>query len=323
MNKPLIVITDNLIPHNNEEKAVLSPLRADLRVLDSSVPREERLSLCRRADALLVNMTEIDRGFIDSLEKCKIISRYGVGYDNVDVERATARGIWVGTVPDYCYQEVAEHTTALLLALSRDILSRDRAVRAGQWRVKPLKKLAPLRGSTLGILGYGRTGHAFHHQIRGFGFGEVLIHSSNLDEGDEIGGAKVVSFEELVARTDYLSLHIPLDETTRHLFDRKTLFTMKNGARLINTARGAIVDEEALYEALASGHLGGAAVDVLEEEPPRPDNPLLQLDNMVFTDHEAYYSENSIASLKRKTAENVLACLSDGKPIFAVNEPKA
>ncbi|MDC7220204.1 MAG: C-terminal binding protein [Spirochaetales bacterium] len=319
MTKPLIVITDNLFPHNNEEKAALAPLKADIRIVDH-MPRPELLSLCRRADALMVNMTEMDRDFIQALEKCRIISRYGVGYDNVDVEAATAKGIWVGTVPDYCYQEVAEHTTALLLALSRDIFSRDRAVRSGQWRAKPLKKLAPLRGSTLGILGYGRTGHAFHHQIRGFGFGHILINSTNLHPGEEVGGAMAVSFEELIARSDYLSLHIPLDEKTHHLLNRDVLFSMKPGARLINTARGAIIDEEALFEALDCGHLGGAAVDVLEEEPPAPDNPLLQLDNMVFTDHEAYYSEHSIAALKRKTAENVLACLSDGQPNFAVNK---
>jgi D-3-phosphoglycerate dehydrogenase / 2-oxoglutarate reductase len=320
MNKPLIVITDNLFPHNNEEKAVLAQINADLRILEQNTPRPELLSLCRQADALLVNMTEIDRDFIGALDKCRMISRYGVGYDNVNVTAATKKGVWVGTVPDYCYQEVAEHTTALLLALSRDILSRDRAVRAGQWRIKPLKKLTPLRGSTLGILGYGRTGHAFHHQIRGFGFGEILVHSSNLTEGDQIGGAEAVSFQEIITRSDYLSLHIPLDEKTHHLMNRDILFNMKKGARLINTSRGAIVDEKALYEALKSGHLGGAAVDVLEEEPPLKDNPLLQLDNMVFTDHEAYYSEHSIAALKRKTAENVLACLSDGKPVFAVNE---
>ena len=319
MNKPLIVITDNLFPHNREEETVLSVLGADLVILDN--PDRDRLAkACRLADALLVNMTVIDREFIGSLEKCRIISRYGVGYDNVDVGAATEKGIWVGTVPDYCYQEVAEHTTALLLTLSRDVLSRDRAVRSGQWRVKPLKRLTPLRGSTLGILGYGRTGHAFHHQIRGFGFGRILLHSRNLHVGDEIGGAEAVSFDDLIARSDYLSLHIPLDEKTRHLFNREILFKMKKGARLINTSRGAIVDESALYEALKSGHLGGAAVDVLEEEPPRPENPLLGLDNMVFTDHEAYYSEHSIAALKRKTAENVLTCLTEGRPRFSVNE---
>ena len=318
MNNLRIVITDNLFPHNEEEKKVLSPLQADIAVLDGHDVGALK-EACRTADALLVNMAEIDRGFVESLENCRIISRYGVGYDNVDVPAATEKGIWVGTVPDYCYQEVAEHTTALLLSLSRDILSRDRAVRSGQWRSKPLKKLTPLRGSTLGILGYGRTGHAFHHQIRGFGFGRILLHSRNLHRGDEIGGAEVVSFEELISRSDYLSLHIPLDETTRHLLDRDVIFKMKKGARLINTARGGIVDENALYDALASGHLGGAAVDVLEEEPPGKENPLLSLDNMVFTDHEAYYSEHSIAALKRKTAENVLACLREGKPVFSVN----
>ncbi len=321
MNRPHIVITDNLFPHNNEEIQVFSSFNADITILNNEDIFTIK-EITRTADALLVNMTEIDRDFISVLEKCKIISRYGVGYDNVDVDAATEKGIWVGTVPDYCYEEVAEHTTALLLALSRDILSRDRAVRSGQWRSKPLKKLRPLRGSTLGILGYGRTGHAFHHQIRGFGFGRVLLYSRNLQIGDEIGGAEAVSFEELIARSDYLSVHIPLDESTRHLINREVIFSMKEGARLINTARGGIVDEKALYDALVSGHLGGAAVDVLEEEPPRSDNPLLKLDNMVFTDHEAYYSEHSIAALKRKTAENALACLRDGKPVFSVNTVK-
>jgi D-3-phosphoglycerate dehydrogenase len=319
VKRPLIVITDNLFPHCDQEKEVLASLDCDLKILHSP-GREELYNACHQARAILINMIEADRDFINNMPECRIISRYGVGYDNVDVAAATEKGIWVGTVPDYCYEEVAEHTTALLLALSRDILSRDRAVRTGQWRTKPMAKLAPLRGSTLGILGYGRTGHAFHHQIRGFGFSRILLNSRNLQDGDQIGGAQVVSFEELLRESDYLSLHIPLDEETNHLFNRKTLFAMKKGARLINTARGAIIDESALYEALESGHLGGAAVDVLEQEPPLPDNPLLKLENMVFTDHDAYYSEHSIATLKRKTAENVLACLTVGRPVFAVNE---
>lgn len=318
MDKPLIVITDNLFPHCLEEKKVLASLKADLKIFQGA-SRKELMDACRHAQGILVNMENIDREFIDTLENCKIISRYGVGYDNVDVQAATEKGIYVGTVPDYCYEEVAEHTTALLLALSRDILPRDKAVRQGEWRVKPMKKLTPLRGSTLGILGYGRTGHAFHHQIRGFQFERVLLNSPNLNKGDEISGAEVVGFEELITQSDYISLHVPLDEKTKNLISRDVIFKMKKGARLINTARGGIIDEQALYDALVSGHLGGAALDVLEQEPPSLDNPLLALENMVFTDHDAYYSEHSIATLKRKTAENVLACLSDGDPVFSVN----
>lgn len=320
MNRPRIVITDNLFPRCDEEREVFPESDWELIVLESP-SRETLEEACRTARAILVNMTQIDRNFIDGLENCAIISRYGVGYDNVDVPAATEKGIWVGTVPDYCYQEVAEHTTALLMALSRDILGRDRAVRNGQWRLKPMPKLYPLRGSTLGILGYGRTGHAFHHQIRGFGFGRILLHSRNLKEGDLIGGAEAVSFDRIIAESDYLSLHIPLDENTYHLINVSVLSKMKKGARLINTARGGIVDESALYDALVSGRLGGAAVDVLEREPPCRNNRLFELENMIFTDHDAYYSENSIAALKRKTAQNALACLIDGKPHHAVNAP--
>ncbi len=287
----------------------------------SRMDRSELLEKVRTADALLLNMVHADRNFIESLEKCRIISRYGIGYDNVDVQAAREKGIHVGIVPDYCAVEVAEHAAAMLLSVARRIPQRHELVRKGHWRDSPGHTLFRIQGSVLGILGYGRTGQALHRQVAGFGFSRVVVHSRGLKPGTVLPcGAEAVCLEELLTLSDYLSVHLPLTDETRYMLDDERLHSMKEGAVLINTARGGILDEKALYSALTSGPLRAAGLDVLDSEPPDPDNPLLSLDNVVISDHEAYYSEQSVVDLKRKTAENVLSVLKTGRPVCGVEE---
>ncbi len=320
MSRYRVVITDNLFDDCLEEEKVFEGQNVDLEIY-SRLDREELIEKVRTADALLLNMVHADREFIESLQKCRIISRYGIGYDNVDVMAARGKGIHVGIVPDYCAIEVAEHAAAMLLSVARRIPQRHELVRKGHWRDSPGHSLFRVKGSVLGILGYGRTGKAVHKLVAGFGYSRVLIHSRGLVPGTELpGGAVAVSLEELLRESDYLTIHLPLTEETRYMMNEERLHSMKEGSVLINTARGGILDESSLYRALTTGPLRAAGLDVLESEPPHPDNPLLSLDNVVISDHEAYYSEQSVVDLKRKTAENVLAVLKTGKPVCAVEE---
>lgn len=318
MNRYRIVITDNLFDDCLVEEEVFADDRFQLESF-RQLTRQELLEKVRTADALMVNMTRIDRELIDSLEKCKIISRYGIGYDNVNVQAAAEKGIPVGIVPDYCHIEVAEHTAALLLSCARRIPQRHGLVRMGHWRDTPGHTIHRVKGSTLGIFGYGQTGKALHQQISGFGFSRVLINSRKLKPGTFLdNGAEVVSLETILAESDYLSVHIPLNDETRGILDEQKLMSMKPGSVLINTARGGVLCEKALFKALTAGPVRAAALDVLDREPPDPDNPLLALDNVILTDHEAYYSEQSVFDLKRKTAMNVYSMLTRGVPVHAV-----
>ncbi len=318
MSRYRVVITDNLFDDCLVEEEVFRGAPVDLEVY-RGLSRSELLEKVKTADALLVNMIRADREFISVLERCRIISRYGIGYDNVDVEAAAEKGIPVGIVPEYCTLEVAEHAAALLLSAARRIPQRHELVRKGHWRDSPGHSLYRIRGSVLGILGYGRTGQALHTQLRGFGFSRILVHSRGLAEGTRLeNGAEAVSMEQLLKVSDYVSVHLPLNEETRSMLNEKRLHMMKEGAVLVNTARGGILDETGLFRALTSGPLRAAALDVLVSEPPQQDNPLLRLDNVVISDHEAYYSEQSVVDLKRKTAENVLAVLETGRPVDAV-----
>lgn len=315
-----VVITDNLFDDCIEEEKVFQNENVDLEIY-SRLDRKDLLEKVRSADAVLLNMVDADKEFIHSLDNCKIISRYGIGYDNVDVDAASEKGILVGIVPDYCSIEVAEHAVAMLLSVARRIPQRHELVRKGHWRDSPGHSLFRIQGSVIGILGYGKTGQALHKQVAGFGFSRILIHTRGIEPGTVLeNGAEAVSLETLLKETDYLSIHLPLTNETHHLLNHKRLNSMKNGAVLINTARGGILDESALYKALTTGPLRAAGLDVMESEPPEQSNPLLTLDNVVISDHEAYYSEQSVVDLKRKTAENVLAVLKTGKAVYSVDD---
>lgn len=310
-----VVITDDRFGGVYEpEREVLSSAGVEL-IPAYEMGEEDRLAACRQADAILVNQMPMDKTIIQSLERCKVISRYGTGYEKVDAEAAAQRGIWLARVPDYCYDEVAEHTLALLLAASRRIAVIDRSVREGAWNLHAQYPIPRLKGKVLGILGYGGTGRSFHRKAEGLDFSRVIICDHHADTHTVAAGeAEIVSFEELLRCSDILSVHIPMREENYHLIDDRAFSMMKNGAIFINTARGAIVDQEALYRALRSGKLSAAGIDVFEEEPLSANGMLRNCPELVVSDHNAYYSQSSIVDLKRKTAENVLAVLLGGYP---------
>ncbi|MBN2658230.1 MAG: C-terminal binding protein [Spirochaetales bacterium] len=319
MNKYKVVITDNLNGNCHIEKGILESIGAEVHIF-RELHGDELCRAVEDADAVLVDMTEINSEVIASMKKCKVISRYGVGYDNVDVKAAAGAGIKVAIVPDYCVHEVAEHAFALLLSFERQIAQRAAAVRAGRWRDVQTPGIRRINGSVLGIIGYGKTGLALKSMAEGFGFSRILIHSRGLEPGLEIDQSVYsVTKEELLRESDYISIHLPLTDETRSFIDRDSLMKMKKTAVLINTARGAIIDEPALKAALEKGEIRGAALDVLSHEPPGDGFYLSELENVIITDHRAYYSEDSIALLKEKCAANAVSVLETGSAPYEVN----
>ena len=306
------VITDDRFGSVDEERSVLEPLGVEL-VVASCATSDDVGRACAEADAVLANLAPIDARAVAAMHRCRVVSRYGVGLDSVDVAACEARGITVANVPGYCDAEVAEHALGLLLSLTRGIPERNSAIRSGFWNVRTPQ--LSIRGSTIGIAGFGGSGRAFARAVLGLGPARVLVWSPNLDQTriDEAlapaaasFGVPVaaVSFDRLLAESDAISVHLRLAPTSAGIFGAHAFAAMKRGAFFVNTARGGLVDSVALAAALRSGHLSGAGLDVLDVEPPPPDHPLLAAPNVILTDHCAYRSIRSVAELKRRCAEN-------------------
>jgi D-3-phosphoglycerate dehydrogenase len=287
---------------------------------------DDVIALGRNADGVLSQYAPIGARAIDAFTRCRVIARYGTGVDIVDVDAATRKGIQVTNAPnDWCSDEVADHAVSLWLAAARKIGEYDRATERGEWHWKTGQPIWRLRGRVLGILSFGAIARGIAERARSFGV-EVWAHDPFIDEADlRQNNVRSVSFDDLVAGSDYLIIQAPLNRATHHLFNRTTLRRMKRTAILINTARGPIIEDAALFEALAEGWIAGAALDDLEEEPAkqrdwRPRNPLLQLPNVIITPHAAYYSEESIALVRRIAAEEAVRVLNGLAPHSPVNE---
>jgi D-3-phosphoglycerate dehydrogenase len=255
---------------------------------------------------------------IQQMPRCRIISRFGIGVDNVDLAAATNAGIVVTKVPDYCIDEVSDHALALLLALVRKIPASSARTHAGRWEMKAVVPIHRLRGSVLGLVGFGRIPQLVAPKAKAFGM-KVLAFDPLL-AADVFTRADVqqVEFQELLQTSDYVSIHVPLLPETRGLFNRDTLAKMKRGSYLVNTARGPIIDEASLAEALDAGTLAGAALDVMTQEPPPP-SPLFGRDNVIITPHTSFYSEESLVELQVKAAQEVVAVLGGHAPRNPVN----
>lgn len=275
----------------------------------TSSSEEELIANTRRADALCVTSARITRRVIEHLERCKVIVRYGVGFDVVDVEAATERGIiMVCTMPDFCTEEVANHALMLLLACNRRLISLHDGMRQGVWGRPHLRAIGPLAGETLGIVGYGRIGRAMARRGRTLDMNVIAADPYTEEPPDE--GDRILPLDQMLPLADYVSIHTPLTAETRGLFGGRTLRLMQPHAYLINTARGPVIDQGALIRALSEGWIAGAGLDVFESEPLGPDNPLLNLPNVVLTPHSAFYSEASIQRQHEKAADNVICALT-------------
>lgn len=278
----------------------------------------ELLDRCRDADGILVQYAEITGDMMDALPRLRAISRYGVGVDSVDVDAATQRGIAVCNVPDYGTEAVSDHAIAMALAVARGVTRLDRAVRRGEVDLEAVRPLHLIKGRVFGVLGVGRIGAATARKAAGLGY-TVIGFDSRAEPGTTRYGVDMVSSEELFRRSEALSIHVPLDRATRGLVDAERLRSMPPGAVVVNTARGGVIDTDALVEVLDEGHLGGAAIDCHDIEPLPVDHPLTRFENVVLTPHFAWYSEESYGELKHRTMENMVAVLEGVEPRNILN----
>ncbi|MBN8620110.1 MAG: C-terminal binding protein [Anaerolineae bacterium] len=315
--KYTVLITDYTWPTTERERAVLAAADATLLIAERG-DETELLRLVPRADAILTCFKQVSATVVRAGSKLQVIGRYGIGVDNIAVDEATRLGIPVTNVPAYCLDEVAEHALALVLACGRNLGHYNLAIRGGDWALNQQRPLYRVRGQTLGIIGFGKIGQALAEKAHSLGL-RIIAHSPHLSPATTPLGVESVGLDELLARADFVSLHVPLRPATRHLINRERLRRMKPSAFLINTARGGLVDHEALLEALREGWIAGAGLDVFEPEHLPPDHPLLALTNVIATPHVAFYSEESLAELQVKAAENVAAILSGRRPAALVN----
>ncbi|MBN2322529.1 MAG: C-terminal binding protein [Spirochaetes bacterium] len=274
---------------------------------------------CAGANAVLLRQTPMGEHAFRSLPGLMAVCRYGAGCDNVDISQATKYGVVVTSVPDYCTGEVADHAIALLLSLIRRVPLRDRLVRRGEWDLGPRYPVFRTAGKTFGLVGYGRTAREVRKRLSGFGFHFFACDPYVKKQVFDADGTTPLDFKKLAIVCDYLSIHVPLSERTHHLFNLSTFRMMKKDAILVNTSRGAVIDQRALYTALKEELIGGAALDVYESEPFDTKSPLCGLDNVVLSDHAAWYSEESRRELQRRTAQEAVHILKGGVVEHAVN----
>jgi D-3-phosphoglycerate dehydrogenase len=312
-----VLITDQVFGGTEIERSLLEPLGVEV----IEAPEADEATLVRLAagvDGILVCYAPLtDRVLEAAAPGCRIVARYGIGYDNVPVPTATRLGMVVTNVPDYCLDEVADHTLALLLAVARGVAFMDRSVRAGEWKV-PQTGINRLQGRRLALLGVGRIGRRVAARAQAFGL-EVVAFDPFLEVWDVDGVARAGSVEEAVADADFISLHAPLTPANRHLINERTIAAMTRAPVLINTARGPLLDLEAATAALDAGRLSAVALDVPEPEPLPADHPLRRHPRALITPHASFYSKQAQDELQRRAAEEVVRALKGEPPRCPVN----
>lgn len=302
-----IAITDYSFPNLDIEEGILRPLGHEVAAWKEKRPAAELPQLVADADAVITQFAPVNADVVASLRRAKVIVRYGIGVDNVDLDAAKARGIPVCNVPDYCIDEVADQTLAFLLALTRQVVTNCARVREGKWGLAtPLDQMWALRDLTVGVIGFGRIGREVSARLRAFKC-RILVHDPIVAAGAiEQAGCQPVALRELLSQSDVISVHCPSTAQTRGMINRKSLATTKRGVILINVARGDLVDSAALTEALQSGQVAAAALDVFAPEPIPADHPILKMDNVIVAAHIASCSVPAVRKL-RETAANLAA----------------
>lgn len=311
-----VVALDDGYAAYDQEIHLLGEVGASFDVQPCRGREEAAAASVRGADVVLVRESPVTRRVIEAMDRCKAIIRYGIGVDNIDQAAARERGIYVANVPDYGTDEVSTQTVALALAVVRRLRLHDGEVRSGRWSTGVLQPMYRLRGRTLGFLGYGRIARQTHEKLAGFGFGRVLAHDRHADLPP---GVEPASVDDICRDADLISLHVPLTAATKHLIDERRLGLMRPTAILVNTARGGLVDLDALHRALAERRILGAGLDVFEREPPDPAHPLFALDNVVVSNHIGWYSEEAMRELQLKTAQEAVRVLRGEPPRHWLN----
>lgn len=316
MAKFKVVFTDNIFPDLSIEQTMLAAVDAEV----IEVPRgEDPVPYIKDADAVVNTYMKVPAEMIDAMEKCKLVIRNGIGIDPIDVEACTRRGIMVANVPHYCSEEVAVHTMALMLAVTRKLKVFRGSMEKGVWGAKPAMPIFSLENKTLGLIGFGKIPRLVAEKAKVFGM-KVMAYDPFVTEEDMAGaGVQKGTLEEVAQAGDVVSIHCPLNAQTRGIFDRKMFERMKPTAFLINAARGPVVVEKDLISALEDGLIAGAGLDVLEKDEITGDHPLLKMDNVILTPHVAWYSEESIVRRREQTMESVVLVLQGKKPVSLCN----
>ena len=317
MNKK-ILITDFVWPSVEPESKIL--IDAGFEPVLAPDPSEETLtSLAKDVEGIMFCFAEVTSKVLENASNCKVAARFGIGVDNVDISKATELGIIVTNVPDYCMDEVTDHALGMILALNRRFLPHTKSVTDGNWKNVTLDKVMHrTRGSVLGIVGFGRIGRSLASKGNGFGF-NIIAYDPLLKTGDNINGVEIVDFEHLLKSSDYISLHVPLIPQTKGMIGKKELSLMKKGSIIVNCARGGLIDENALADSISSGHISGAGLDVVEPTPPKSDNPLFTLENVIITPHTAFFSQASTLELETRTAHETIKVINGSKPENWIN----
>ncbi|QDT55336.1 Glycerate dehydrogenase [Caulifigura coniformis] len=297
------------------ESAILKPHGVSV----IAAPNGRESTLAEQAsdvDAIATCWAKVTSAVINAAARCRHIARMGIGLDNIDVASATARGMLVTNVPDYCVEEVADHAMALLLASVRNVGFFHHRIKTGEYDLKAGAPMHRLSGRTLGLIGFGKTARAVFQRAKGFGLRVIAASASGNDYGT---GCRMVSLDELLAESDLISIHAPLTPETRHLVNRGTLARCRRGVFLVNTSRGGLIDQSALQEALESGQVAGAGLDVFDPEPPDVSQPLLRNERVIATPHAAFVSEESLVELRERVARQIADVLEGRTPPHVVN----
>ena len=308
-----VVVSDQVFPTVDIERELLADIGAELTVATGDI--DEVLEVAADADAILNTYLPWSSESISKLENCKIIARYGIGFDNVDLDAAADAGIIVTNVPDYSVEEVATHALALILTTLRKIVSVDRSVREGTWSIDDFRPIRRLSTLTVGLVGYGRIARKIAAPLEALG-ADIVAHDPYLEPGPDM--PPLLSLEELLADADIVSLHSPLTEETRGMIGAGELKAMKPEAILVNTSRGPLVDLDALTDALRQGEISGAGLDVFDIEPLDVER-VQGVPNLTITPHMAYYSEQALEESQRKAATQVIKVLTGEEPDYQVN----
>lgn len=310
-----LLITDHPWPGTEIERKILEPYSVE--IIDAPAEDEETLSrLAKDVDAIACCWAEVTAAVIQAARNCRVICRMGIGLDNIDITAATENGILVTNIPDYCVEEVADHAMGLLLALARNIGFYHLRTKQGEYDLPAGPTMHRLRGRTLGLIGFGRIAQGVFHRARSFGLEVVATSASGNDFGS---GCRMVTLDELLRSSDMISVHAPLTAETENLLNADSFSRMKQGTLIVNTSRGGLIDPDALWNAIQSGQVAGAGLDVLEPEPPDLSLPLYRDERVIVTPHAAFVSEESVTELRQRVAGQVVAVLNGENPENIVN----
>lgn len=305
-----VLITDYGFKNIDQETQIIAAAGFGITAAQCKTP-EDVLQYGADAVALLVQWAPVNAAVIEGLKNCRVIVRYGIGVDNLDLEAAKKRGIIVCNVPDYCIAEVADHTVSLALALARQLTDTHTRTIAGDWKIIPPQPAPPFYEMNFATIGFGRIAREVLKRVTAFGFRKIAYDPYVNAETMKAEGVEYIDLDNLVRQADIISLHLPLSIQTHHLVNTKVLDKMKKGAILVNTSRGGLIDTVALAEKLQSGNLY-AGLDVFEQEPLAADHPLRQSEHVILTSHTAWYSERSVPTLQRMAAEELVRGLTTG-----------